>query len=74
LKYYLHTIGDQPAYFSEHDGQIVYASTGRFGDGATLAQSLRQIRLEQQTTIRNRLSWGFKDNPGKYDYVRVVTP
>lgn len=70
----MHTIGNTPAYFSERDEQIVYAGTGGYGDGATLATSLRQIRREQQTTIRNRRSWGFTDDPGKYHYVRVVTP
>lgn len=77
MTYYLHTINGQPAYFSEPDGQIVYAA-GDAWRGRLPAQPLRkttrQIRRDQQTTIRNRLSWGMKDGAGKYGYVRVTVP
>lgn len=71
---YMHTIEDQPAYFSEHDGQIVYADRGRSNRAATLVESTRQIHREQQKTIANRRAWGFKGGAGRYGYVRVRLP
>ena len=67
---YMHTIHDQPAYYSPRAGQIVYAGRGR----VVLCHSLRQIRQEQAATMEWRAAQGFSDEPGKYGYVLVATP
>lgn len=77
--YYLHTIDKQPAYFSKTDGQIVFAEDNTWRDHHApqyLRKTVRQIRRDQQTAVRNRKKW-FGANAievGKYGYVRVVLP
>lgn len=71
---YMHTINNEPAYFSERDGQLVYAPRGGSRNAAILASSPRQIQREQQKTIANRRKWGFDAPPDKYNYVRVELP
>lgn len=78
--FYLHTIEGKPAYFSRSDGQIVFAEDDTWRDkhGAQYVRSsVRQIRRDQQTTIRNRVKWfgeGKATDLGRYGYVRVVVP
>jgi hypothetical protein len=75
--YYLHTIDQKPAYFSKYDKQIVFAEDNTWRDrhGAqSLRKTVKQIRADQARTRKNRDAWGFKDDAGKYGYVRVVVP
>lgn len=67
--YYMHTINDTPAFMSENDEQICYMSF--YGKPNPLAESLKQIRREQQATIRYRKQCGFKNDKDKYGYRRV---
>jgi hypothetical protein len=76
---YMHTIDSKPAFWSDESEQIVYADVARFsGDGtrsvAVLRRTLRQIRRDQQRSIRNRRGWGMGEGPGKYGYCRVEVP
>lgn len=77
---YLHTIDGKPAFWSDFDGQIVYADVATYtGDRtdsvAVLRHDLRQVRRDQQRSIRNRASWGMKDHtPMQYGYCRVEVP
>ena len=63
---YMHTIDGRPATFDGY--QICYATF--YGPANKLADSLRQIRREQQITIRNRKRDGFDVNVGEYGYLR----
>jgi hypothetical protein len=75
--YYLHTIENHPAHFSKSDKQIVYAEDNTWRDKQPpqyLRKSVKQILADQALTRKNRESWGFKDDAGKYGYVKVVIP
>ena len=64
MKIYIHTIKNRPAYF---DGrQIVYIR--RYGKKPAAANSLKQIRREQELSRKFRISQGFSDDPNKYSY------
>lgn len=63
---YMHTINGRPATFDGY--QICYAIF--CGTANVLADSLRQIRKEQQITIRNRKRDGYEVNVGEYGYLR----
>ena len=76
---YMHTIEGRPAYFSQRDGQIVFADRRDYvwhsgPKPLTLCKSLRAIRAQQKLTLVNRLAWGMADPPGRYGYARVVVP
>lgn len=62
---YMHTIDGRPATFDGY--QICYAVF--YGKANILAGSLRQIRREQQKTIRNRMRDGL-DVVCEYGYLR----
>ena len=55
---YIHTINGQPAYFSKHDGQIVYADAYSKGEACN---SLSQLKRQREKSIANRIAWGMKD-------------
>ena len=70
--YYVHTINGRPGGF---DGmQICYAGGGR-GWHAPAVRSLRQIRREQQASIRfRRATFQERAIEQKYGYVIIRTP
>jgi len=70
--YYMHTINGHPAFWSGNDEQICYMDF--YGKPSPLSKSLKQIRQEQQATIRYRRANGFKDDKDKYGYKRVCVP
>lgn len=65
---YIHTIDGKPAYFSETNGQIVYAP--RHGRAAEPAYSLKQIRREQKLTKEYREKRGYGYIQREYGYKR----
>ena len=62
---YMHTLNGKPATFDGY--QVCYATF--YGKPNKLVNSLRQIRREQQISIRNRLRDGF-DNDFVYGHLR----
>lgn len=67
---YMHTITGNPAYFSQEHEQI-YRYT-KYGLPVSLADSLRQLRREQQKSIRSRRALGLDEDGSKYGYSRVA--
>jgi hypothetical protein len=61
--WYMHTIDGRPAYFSEREGQIVFAEDhSRWedeSDACHLRSSLKEIERDQRRTDANRKKWGF---------------
>ena len=64
---YLHTAEGKPAMFDGEQIVTVCTSTGM-----TPAMSVRQIRNEQQKSIRYRRSHNFEVDPAWYGYRRIV--
>ena len=67
MTYYLHTINDYPAGYDGY--QICYADN--LGRAVVLCTSLRQIRMEQRLSKRNRLRDEFTVSDVQYGYKRV---
>ncbi len=63
---YMHTIDGRPATFDGY--QICFATF--YGPANVLADSLRQIRREQQATLRNRKRDRLDVEVGDYGYFR----
>jgi len=67
---YMHTIDGMPAYFEE-GGQICHMA--HYGKANPLADSLKQIRREQKTSVKYRCEeLGVDEDGTKYGYRRVA--
>jgi hypothetical protein len=65
---YMHTLRGEPGHFVQ--GQICYAKNGT-ALSELLVGSLREIRRQQQDSIRFRRLRGFDSDVNEYSYLRV---
>lgn len=73
---FMHLIDGHPATYEGPDGQVAFASTGRYsrGAGIRLVPSLTQIRAEQRASEKWRASRGFDTGGWVFSYARVEVP